>query len=81
MQHHPNRQILKGLGRKKGTLGKDKRYSYNKVKRLLYMKKEEVSIDNKNEGSINKGNNVRYLRIYWIDIMTECQVQLRIIYY
>jgi hypothetical protein len=74
MQHYPNRQILKGLGRKKGTLGKDERYSYNKVKRLLYMKKEEVSIDNENEGSINEGNNVRYLRIYWIDIITECQV-------
>jgi hypothetical protein len=35
-------------------------------------RKEQVSIDGEDEGSIGKGNNVRYLRMNWIDIMTEC---------
>jgi hypothetical protein len=43
--------------------------------------KEEVGVDDENEGLMDEGNNVRYLRMNWIDITTECQVQLRIIYY
>jgi hypothetical protein len=30
-----------GLGRKKGTLGKDERYPYNEVERSLYMEERK----------------------------------------
>jgi hypothetical protein len=36
--------------------------------------KEEVGIDYENEGSMNDGNNIRYLRMNWMDVTTECQV-------
>jgi hypothetical protein len=41
IQDHTNRQIQKGLGRLKGILGKDERYSYNEVKRSLYTEKRK----------------------------------------
>jgi hypothetical protein len=50
----------KGLGKKKGTLRKEERYSDNKTKRSPYMKKEDVSIDVEDEGSMNCRNNVRF---------------------
>jgi hypothetical protein len=34
---YPNRQTEKGLGKKKGTPRKEKRYPDNKTKRLLYI--------------------------------------------
>jgi hypothetical protein len=43
--------------------------------------KEEVSVDDENEGSMDEGDNVRYSRMNGTDITTECQVQLRIICY
>jgi hypothetical protein len=50
-------------------------------KGVAIYEKEEVGGDDEYEGSMDKGNNVRYWRMNWIDITTECQVQLRIIYY
>jgi hypothetical protein len=47
---------------------------------LAIYDREEVSIDEDKE-SMDKGNNVRYLKINWIDVVTECQVQSRIICY
>jgi hypothetical protein len=44
-------------------------------------RKEEVSVDDENEESMDERNNVRYLRMNWINIITECQVELRIICY
>jgi hypothetical protein len=38
---HPDRQIWKGLARKKGIPGKDERYLDNKVKRLPCMEKRK----------------------------------------
>jgi hypothetical protein len=33
--------VTKGLGKKKGTLGNEERYSDNKTKRLLYIEKRK----------------------------------------
>jgi hypothetical protein len=41
-QDHPNRQTLKGLGKKKGIPGKEERYPGNKTKRSLYMEKRKL---------------------------------------
>jgi hypothetical protein len=41
-QDYPNRQILKGLGKKKGTPRKEERYSYNKAKRSPYIEKRKL---------------------------------------
>jgi ribulose bisphosphate carboxylase small subunit len=43
--------------------------------------KEEVGVDDENEGSMDERNIVRYLRMNGIDITTECQVKSRIICY
>jgi hypothetical protein len=77
----PNRQTYKGLGKKKGIRRKEERYSDNKTKRSPYMKKEHISIDVEDEGSMNCRNNVRFWRMNWIDVTTQCEVQLSIIYY
>jgi hypothetical protein len=36
----------------------------------------EVGIEDEDKELIDEGNNVRYLRMNWIDNMTECQVQI-----
>jgi hypothetical protein len=36
----------------------------------------EVGVEDKDMELIDKGNNVRYLRMNWIDDMIECQVQI-----
>jgi hypothetical protein len=48
---------------KKGTLAKNKRYSYNEVKDVTMYRKKEVSIDNEMDRSMDKENNIRYLRL------------------
>jgi hypothetical protein len=42
IQDHPNRQTYKGLGKKKGTPGKEERYSDNKTKRLPYTEERKL---------------------------------------
>jgi hypothetical protein len=50
-------------------------------KRVTVYGREEVSINDEDEGSIEWRNNIRYLRMNSIDIMTEYQVQFGIICY
>jgi hypothetical protein len=39
--NHPNRQTWQGLGKKKGTPGKEETYPGNKTKRSPYMEKRK----------------------------------------
>jgi hypothetical protein len=41
----------------------------------------KVGVEDEDKELMDEGNNVRYLRMNWIDDMTECQVQSRIICY
>jgi hypothetical protein len=62
-QDHPNRQTEKGLGKEKGTPWKEERYWDSKTKRLPYTKKRKLVLNDEEEESIDRRNNIRYLRM------------------
>jgi CRISPR/Cas system-associated protein Cas5 (RAMP superfamily) len=82
---HPDRQTEEGLwftreaeGGKKEMKSRKRSSPYTTESAVTDRRRklEEVDVDNENEESMDEGNNIRYLTMNWIDVMTECQVQI-----
>jgi hypothetical protein len=76
----PEQADIEGAGMKKDRRREEKKWK-SRRRSLLYItesavinyrqKLEKDGIDNEDKELIDKGNNVRYLRMNWIDYMTK----------
>jgi hypothetical protein len=77
----PQQADIEGARKEERHTREGRKISRKKDKEATVYGRKEVSVNDEDEESMEWRNNVRYLRMNWIDVTTECQVQFRIIRY